>query len=258
MGVSSGPRMTLPTQLVLRAMIADPAREMYGLEIGRAAELASGTIHPILARLEGCGWPESRWEDLHRRRRSRAQPGAHAEVADVPAAPWPVRRSRMNDRAGSTSRISRRALVQQARQRAIELARDEGVRISDGVQHAATALSAIGDRARSHYGESARVRALGLECLPDSGYLTYRVAGLRVALDSSRSRRSWLAGAGSRRRGRSATCTGHRADLDHRRHRRAGSASRAGGSSTDRASPCGSRPGTEAEPSAFTLDPEAR
>ena len=64
MGVSSGPRMTLPTQLVLRAMIADPAREMYGLEIGRAAELASGTIHPILARLEGCGWLESRWEDL--------------------------------------------------------------------------------------------------------------------------------------------------------------------------------------------------
>jgi PadR family transcriptional regulator, regulatory protein PadR len=64
MGIPSGPRMTLPTQLVLRAMIADPAREMYGLEIGRAAELASGTIHPILARLESCGWLVSRWEDL--------------------------------------------------------------------------------------------------------------------------------------------------------------------------------------------------
>lgn len=59
----AGPRMTLPTQLVLRAMLADPAREMYGLEIGQAAELASGTIHPILARLERCGWLESRWED---------------------------------------------------------------------------------------------------------------------------------------------------------------------------------------------------
>jgi PadR family transcriptional regulator PadR len=56
--------MTLPTQLVLRAMIADPTKEMYGLEIGQAAELASGTIHPILARLERCGWLESRWEDL--------------------------------------------------------------------------------------------------------------------------------------------------------------------------------------------------
>jgi DNA-binding PadR family transcriptional regulator len=56
--------MTLPTQLVLRAMISDPSREMYGLEIGKAAQLASGTIHPILARLEGWGWLRSRWEDL--------------------------------------------------------------------------------------------------------------------------------------------------------------------------------------------------
>jgi PadR family transcriptional regulator PadR len=60
---SPGPRMTLPTQLVLRALIAEPTREMYGLEIGREAELESGTIHPILARLERCGWLESRWED---------------------------------------------------------------------------------------------------------------------------------------------------------------------------------------------------
>jgi DNA-binding PadR family transcriptional regulator len=37
---------------------------MYGLEIGQDAGLASGTIHPILARLEGCGWLESWWEDL--------------------------------------------------------------------------------------------------------------------------------------------------------------------------------------------------
>jgi PadR family transcriptional regulator PadR len=54
----------LPTQLVLRAMLAEPTREMYGLQIGQAAELPSGTIHPILARLEGCGWLESRWEDI--------------------------------------------------------------------------------------------------------------------------------------------------------------------------------------------------
>jgi PadR family transcriptional regulator len=55
--------MTLPTQLVLRVMIAAPTKEMYGLELGQLAELASGTIHPILARLERCGWVESRWED---------------------------------------------------------------------------------------------------------------------------------------------------------------------------------------------------
>lgn len=60
----SEPRMTVPTLLVVRAMLAEPAREMYGLEICKAAELPSGTIHPILARLEGCGWLESRWEDI--------------------------------------------------------------------------------------------------------------------------------------------------------------------------------------------------
>jgi DNA-binding PadR family transcriptional regulator len=56
-------RMTLAIQLVLRALLERPTHEMYGLQIGQAAGLASGTIHPILARLERIGWLESRWED---------------------------------------------------------------------------------------------------------------------------------------------------------------------------------------------------
>ena len=56
--------MTIPTQLVLRALLADPKREMYGAEVGRAAGLPSGTVHPMLARLERAGWVESRWEDI--------------------------------------------------------------------------------------------------------------------------------------------------------------------------------------------------
>lgn len=60
-------RMTIPTQLVLRTLLADPAREMYGAEIGQAAGLPSGTVHPMLARLEGAGWVESRWEDIEPR-----------------------------------------------------------------------------------------------------------------------------------------------------------------------------------------------
>jgi DNA-binding PadR family transcriptional regulator len=55
--------MTLPTQLVLRALLAKPTQEMYGLQICQAAGLPSGTIHPILARFEKLGWLESRWED---------------------------------------------------------------------------------------------------------------------------------------------------------------------------------------------------
>ena len=56
--------MTIPTQLVLEALLAEPARELYGLEIGSAAGLRSGTVHPILARLERHGWLASRWEDV--------------------------------------------------------------------------------------------------------------------------------------------------------------------------------------------------
>jgi PadR family transcriptional regulator, regulatory protein PadR len=62
-GKASGPRMTIPVQLVLRALLAEPGREMYGLQVVIAAGLPSGTIHPILARFEGLGWLESRWED---------------------------------------------------------------------------------------------------------------------------------------------------------------------------------------------------
>ena len=64
MGKQPRPRMTLATQQVLRALLAEPTREMYGLQICEAASLPSGTIHPILARFEGLGWLESRWEDI--------------------------------------------------------------------------------------------------------------------------------------------------------------------------------------------------
>jgi PadR family transcriptional regulator, regulatory protein PadR len=63
MSKGSGPRMTLSTQLVLRVLLAEPTQEMYGLQICTEAGLPSGTIHPILARLEGLGWLESSWED---------------------------------------------------------------------------------------------------------------------------------------------------------------------------------------------------
>ncbi|SRR6266702_3561520 len=66
-----GPRMTLPTQLVLRALLDAPTREQYGLEICATAGLPSGTIYPILARLEVAGWLVSRWEDVDPHERGR-------------------------------------------------------------------------------------------------------------------------------------------------------------------------------------------
>ncbi len=56
-----------PQSTVLRALLEDPTREMYGAEIGAEAGLPSGTVHPILARLEGVHWLESRWEDINPR-----------------------------------------------------------------------------------------------------------------------------------------------------------------------------------------------
>ncbi len=58
------PRMTLATQAVLRALIQDPAAERYGMELSAEAGLPSGTLHPILARLEVLGWVESAWENV--------------------------------------------------------------------------------------------------------------------------------------------------------------------------------------------------
>ena len=59
--------MTIPTRLVLHALLTDPSEELYGVEIGQAAGLPSGTVHPILAWLETVGWLESRWEEIDAR-----------------------------------------------------------------------------------------------------------------------------------------------------------------------------------------------
>jgi DNA-binding PadR family transcriptional regulator len=57
------PRMTLQVQLVLAEMLDEPAEPRYGLDLCGATGLPSGTIYPILARLERLGWVESDWED---------------------------------------------------------------------------------------------------------------------------------------------------------------------------------------------------
>jgi len=56
-------RMTLPTQLVLGELIADPTRRIHGFELCAATGLLSGTVYPILLRLEERGWLESQWEE---------------------------------------------------------------------------------------------------------------------------------------------------------------------------------------------------
>jgi len=83
--------MTLPTQLVLQAFLDafadDPQRQLYGLEVCALAGLPTGTIHPILARLERLGWLHSEWEQVDpkqegrpRRRYYRLDPNSVAAV----------------------------------------------------------------------------------------------------------------------------------------------------------------------------------
>ncbi len=59
-----GPQLTWATQKVLLAMLGAPAAQHYGLELAREAELKSGTIYPILARLEAAGWIDGYWENI--------------------------------------------------------------------------------------------------------------------------------------------------------------------------------------------------
>ena len=56
-------KMTGPVQQVLRAMLADPAASRYGLEVSKLTGLETGTLYPVMARLETVGWVESSWED---------------------------------------------------------------------------------------------------------------------------------------------------------------------------------------------------
>jgi PadR family transcriptional regulator, regulatory protein PadR len=60
------PRLTPQTVEVLRALLARPATPRWGRDIGLEVGLKSGTLHPILARLERAGVLESFWEEPER------------------------------------------------------------------------------------------------------------------------------------------------------------------------------------------------
>jgi PadR family transcriptional regulator, regulatory protein PadR len=57
------PRITGPILKVLGALLSSGYVELSGADISRATKLASGTLYPILFRLERAGWLESRWEE---------------------------------------------------------------------------------------------------------------------------------------------------------------------------------------------------
>jgi len=68
-----GRRPSTATRLVFQAFLDSPGDETYGFELVRATGLPSGTIYPILRRLEDDKLIKSRWAEVEtetqRRRR---------------------------------------------------------------------------------------------------------------------------------------------------------------------------------------------
>ena len=61
-------RITVPVLKVLQVLIAaDPDEHAYGLMLCMRTGLKSGTLYPVLARLERAGWVESAWEGIEPR-----------------------------------------------------------------------------------------------------------------------------------------------------------------------------------------------
>ncbi|WP_207933578.1 helix-turn-helix transcriptional regulator [Actinomadura sp. GC306] len=57
-------RITVPVARVLRVFLDDIGEQRYGFELMREAGLASGTLYPILARLEQAGWLTGEMEPI--------------------------------------------------------------------------------------------------------------------------------------------------------------------------------------------------
>ncbi|MEZ5787873.1 MAG: helix-turn-helix transcriptional regulator [Xanthobacteraceae bacterium] len=55
-------RLTQPTLKVLRFLLEKPREGRSGAEMSKATKVGSGTLYPMLARLESAGWLTSEWE----------------------------------------------------------------------------------------------------------------------------------------------------------------------------------------------------
>ena len=83
-------RMSLQTLRVLDAFLENPTDELSGADVQKRSALASGTLYPILLRLESAGWFVSRWEAIDpaaagrpRRRLYRLTPNGLARASEV-------------------------------------------------------------------------------------------------------------------------------------------------------------------------------
>jgi PadR family transcriptional regulator, regulatory protein PadR len=83
-------RLSLQTLRVLEAFLENPGDSLSGSDVHKRSGLASGTLYPILLRLESAGWFVSRWETVDpsavgrpRRRLYRLTPGGLSRASAV-------------------------------------------------------------------------------------------------------------------------------------------------------------------------------
>src|SRR6201747_643258 len=83
-------RISLQTLRVLEAFLENPTDQLSGAGVHQRCGLASGTLYPILLRLESAGWFVSRWEAVDpasvgrpRRRLYRLTPSGLARASEV-------------------------------------------------------------------------------------------------------------------------------------------------------------------------------
>ena len=81
----------------VRVLISVANGVRYGFDIMDASGLASGTVYPILRRLEDAGILRSKWESVHRARAEQRPPrriyqltGSGAEALDEAVARFPA------------------------------------------------------------------------------------------------------------------------------------------------------------------------
>jgi PadR family transcriptional regulator PadR len=99
------PKATKATVKVLEAFLENLDEEQYGFGLYEKTRLKSGTLYPILMRLEDLRWIEGRWEDSDRngpRRRLYRLTGDY-----IPAAEKLVERHRMRSESGTPAVIPR-------------------------------------------------------------------------------------------------------------------------------------------------------
>jgi PadR family transcriptional regulator, regulatory protein PadR len=64
-------RMTTPTQLILSTFAERPLERLSGADIFKRTNIGSGTIYPVLSRLEKAGWLKSEKENIDPREAGR-------------------------------------------------------------------------------------------------------------------------------------------------------------------------------------------